>query len=227
MRSTPSRLPLLYSFRRCPYAMRARLALAASGIRCELREVDMKAKPAELLAVSPKATVPVLVTAGGEVLHESLEIVVWALRQHDPEGWLLADQAHGQARALALIARNDGPFKQALDRYKYASRYEAADPLAERGRAALFLQELDDLLTPRGCLLGERPGLADLAIAPFVRQFALTDRDWFGAQPWPALSAWLQAFEQGARFQAVMRKYPVWPGGAAPGAAFPPDAASS
>ncbi len=208
-------IPILYSFRRCPYAMRARLALAVSGLKYELREVVLREKPAEMLAVSPKATVPVLVLPNGQVIDESLDIMQWALAQNDPEKWLAASRA-SMADMQALIAVNDGSFKQALDRYKYPNHYpleSCADTSgfahAHRALAARCLSELEPLLTD-GCLLGATASLADMAILPFVRQFAHTDAAWFAAQPWPQLQAWLARFEAGAWYQSVMGKHQPW-----------------
>ena len=202
-------LPVLYSFRRCPYAMRARLALAASGVGYELREVVLKNKPPELLAASPKGTVPVLVLAGGEVIEESLDIMRWALAQNDPEGWLVQSE---QGDIEALITANDGPFKHALDRYKYPNRYPQesnGDTTAflteHRSSAARWLESLDARLS-QGWLFGPTPSLADIGTLPFVRQFAHTDKTWFANQPWPQLQAWLAAFEASSLFQGVMVK---------------------
>lgn len=222
-----SALPVLYSFRRCPYAMRARLALALSGQRCELREVVLRAKPAEMLAASPKATVPVLVLPGGEVLAQSLEIMRWALQQHDPEGWLPANSASLEAQQT-LIAANDGPFKHALDRYKYPNRYaeehagnDQAFAESHRSSAARWLMDLQALLSRHDGLCGPTASLADMAILPFVRQFAHTDAAWFAAQPWPQLIAWLGRWESGAQFEQVMEKYLPWQAGCC-GPTFPP-----
>ncbi|MCE1192723.1 MAG: glutathione S-transferase [Acidovorax sp.] len=200
-------LPILYSFRRCPYALRARLALAVSGQVCELREVDLKHKPQALLQASPKGTVPVLVLPGGQVLDQSLDIMLWALRQHDPEGWLAP--THGTLHdMLALIAECDGPFKRALDRCKYPTRYPGVDGEAERARAVAWLRALETRLaasaTPTGHLFGQHPALADSAIAPFVRQFSGIDKAWWDAQPWPQLQGWLARWQEGALFAGVM-----------------------
>ena len=200
--------PILYSFRRCPYAMRARLAVAAADITVELREVLLRDKPAAFLAASPDGTVPLLVTGDG-VIPESLDIMRWALARRDPEGWL---EAPG-SEMVALITEADGPFKTALDRYKYHSRYAGADPEAERVRAEIFLRRLDTRLAGQGWLFGDVPCLADMAILPFVRQFALVDRAWFDAQPWPDLRSWLDRFLASARFDSIMRKYPAWQAG--------------
>lgn len=208
-------LPVLYSFRRCPYAMRARLALSISGQAHELREVVLRNKPAELLAASPKGTVPVLVLGGGEVLDESLDIMRWALGRHDPAQWLAPPGAPPDAMA-ALIAANDGDFKRHLDRYKYPNRYAdeagadvAGFALAHRTQAAQWLAQLDARLTS-GWLLGSQASLADMALLPFVRQFAHTDADWFAAQPWPRLQGWLAAFEASALYAGVMQKHAPW-----------------
>jgi glutathione S-transferase len=220
-------LPVLYSFRRCPYAMRARLAIAASGLRCELREILLRSKPPEMLAASPKATVPVLVLPNDKVIEQSLEIIQWALGQNDPDGWLAPQ--HGTAQSMqALINENDGAFKQHLDRYKYPNRYpqeQAGDAQqfaqAHRASAAGWLLELQTRLARHAWLFGPAASLADMAILPFVRQFAHTDAAWFSSQPWPNLNAWLMRWESSALFLAVMEKYPPWPSGQA-GIAFPP-----
>jgi glutathione S-transferase len=208
-------LPVLYSFRRCPYAMRARMAVAASQQHCELREVVLAHKPEALLQASPKGTVPVLVLADGTVIDQSLDIMRWALQAHDPEHWLPRTDA-ACARANAWIAENDGPFKQALDRYKYPHRYALPDGLAHRAAGAVFLQALDTTLSEQACLSGPHFGLADAALAPFVRQFAHTDARWFAEQAWPALQTWLARFEQSPAYLRTMDKVPTWaPGQAA------------
>ena len=211
----PTTLPVLYSFRRCPYAMRARLALHASGIAVEHREVTLKNKPAHMLALSPKGTVPVLWlpeaqgAVGGQVLDQSLDIMLWALRQQDPLAWLPASDA-GLSDGLALIAHNDGPFKRQLDRYKYPNRSGLETGAADRDDAALWLHTLDARLRAQAFLTGGHFGLADAAVAPFVRQYAHTDPGWFAAQAWPALLAWLAAFEGSALFDAIMHKHAPW-----------------
>lgn len=204
-----SALPVLYSFRRCPYAMRARLALAVSGQTCELREVVLRSKPQGLLQASPKGTVPVLVLPDGLVLEQSLDIMRWALAQQDPEGWLTPSQGDMQSM-LALVAECDGPFKQALDRCKYPHRYPNADTAAARTQAVEWLQGLEAQLTPRPFLFGGHTTLADMAIAPFVRQFAGIDAAWWDAQPWPHLQAWLAQWQASHLFESVMHKLPAW-----------------
>ena len=212
-----SALPVLYSFRRCPYAMRARLALHVSGVAYEHREVVLKHKPAHMLALSPKGTVPVLwlpAPVNAQVLEHSLDIMLWALGQHDPLGWLpKTDEA--LAQALATIAHNDGPFKHHLDRYKYPNRFGLESGSADRDLAAAWLYELNARLASQACLAGGHFGLADAAIAPFVRQFAHTDPVWFAAQPWRALALWLAEFEASALFETIMQKHLPWPDGQA------------
>lgn len=193
--------PVLYSFRRCPYAMRARLALAAAGQAVELREVALKAKAPELLEASAKGTVPVLVQADGAVLEESLEIMRWALEQADPLGWLQAD---GAATA-ALIAQNDGPFKRHLDRFKYPDRYGEVDPMEHRAAALAILREWEQRLAVGGWLLGAQATLADWALLPFVRQFRRADPDGFAAEPGlEGLKDWLARFERSELLARVM-----------------------
>ncbi|KTB65860.1 MULTISPECIES: glutathione S-transferase [Pseudomonas] len=192
---------LLYSFRRCPYAMRARLALRYSGVPVHIIEVSLKAKPAEMLALSPKGTVPVL-CVNGRVIEESLEIMQWALAQHDPDDWLL----QGDPRVQALIAENDQVFKHHLNRYKYAERYPEQPMEHYRAEGEVFLQKLEGLLAGNDYLLAEHLSLADAALAPFVRQFAHVDREWFAQTPYKRLQHWLQRFLESPLFVAVMAK---------------------
>ena len=200
-----NKAPILYSFRRCPYAMRARMALMTSETPVRLREVVLRDKPAEMIAVSPKATVPVLVLDDGVVVDESLAIMLWALERGDPHGWL-DDREHSEA----LIAEADSDFKSNLDRYKYPSRYDDVDPAVHRSAGMEFLVKLDKRLAQHGQLLGPRPRLADYAIFPFVRQFANNDRNWFDAQPLSALQKWLAGHLDSKLFAAIMTKYPQW-----------------
>lgn len=194
--------PVVYSFRRCPYAMRARWALAVSGVRYELREVGLSNKPDEMLSISPKGTVPVLQTADGVVIDESLSIMRWALDAHDPEGWLARDDP-------ALIARNDGPFKHHLDWYKYPDRH-GSDPVEHRERGLLFLEELEQRIGAAGQIGGTTTGLADAAIMPFVRQFVAVDRDWFDTRPLPRVKAWLAGHIASDIFESIMHRVARW-----------------
>jgi glutathione S-transferase len=202
-------LPVLYSFRRCPYAMRARLALHASGIAVDHREIELKNKPARMLAASPKGTVPVLVLPDGRVLDESLDIMRWALQAQDPLHWW-PQEAALLNKTMALLEENDGPFKYALDRYKYPHRFDLKDGDVWREAGSMFLVQLEAHLERAPFLAGNNWGLCDAASAPFVRQFARTDKTWFGAQAWPHLARWLAAFEASAAFAAIMEKHSPW-----------------
>ena len=206
-------LPVLYSFRRCPYAMRARMAIFRSGIKVELREVVLREMPPSLLVCSPKGTVPVLVLPEGRVIHESREIMVWALAENDPERWLPDGREGLREETDRLIDENDGSFKQHLDHYKYADRYPEHPASAYRAGAEGFLRQLEQRLEQRDWLVSEHMGVADVAIFPFVRQFAQVDRPWFDRTPWPRLHAWLDCFLDSALFVEVMKKYPQWQDG--------------
>ncbi|MGB3795582.1 MAG: glutathione S-transferase [Alteraurantiacibacter sp.] len=200
---------ILYSFRRCPYAMRARLALTVSGTDCELREVKLADKPQAMLDASPKGTVPVLVLEDGSVIEESIEIMRWALARKDPEGWLERDDPD-------LIAQATGPFKHALDHYKYPDRYDDCDPLPHRTKGLSFLRQLDDRIAGQGQLAGEKRGVVDMAIFPFIRQFANHDREWFDAQDLPHLQPWLAGHLSSALFKTIMQREKPWVEGNAP-----------
>lgn len=217
--------PILYSFRRCPYAMRARMALYSSGKTCELREIVLSNKPDHLVELSAKATVPVLIDTDGSVIDESLDIMLWALRQNDPSNLLpIAGASH--AETLAIIAKIDGPFKHHLDRYKYGSRYieenEKTGVTTEghRSAAMVVLAELEERLKARNFLLSNSRGFTDIAIAPFVRQFANTDQEWFNEQDCPNLQRWLNEFLDSELFNVCMDKYKPWESGTS-GILFP------
>ena len=194
--------PVLYSFRRCPYAIRARLAMAISETPYVLREVHLARKPAEMLEASPKGTVPVLVLADGTVIEESIQIMRWALQCNDPETWLQRDDT-------ALIARNDGPFKHDLDRYKYPDRHES-NAMAHRQQGMEFLHVLEARLSEQPYLCGSTRGIADAAIMPFVRQFAAVDSDWFATQPIPRVRSWLAEALASDMFSEVMLRVAPW-----------------
>ena len=210
--SMPDKTPILYSFRRCPYAMRARLAIAVSGQTCALREVVLRNKPPEMIQASPKGTVPVMLLPNGDVLEESLEIMRWALEQSDPEGWLTPLNEDSDD-FNALISENDGSFKENLDRYKYPTRYNISDPLHYRSQGALFLEKLNTRLIKTPYLCGYNFTFADAAILPFVRQFANNDRKWFDALSLSGVQNWLQSILESERFLNMMLKYPVWKSG--------------
>ncbi|MFJ1341005.1 glutathione S-transferase [Pseudomonas caricapapayae] len=196
---------ILYSFRRCPWAMRARLALRYSECPVEVREVSLKAKPPELLELSPKGTVPVL-SAGDQVLEESLDIMRWALARHDPQDWLLRADPQGAQAADALIERNDRVFKVQVNLYKYAERYPQHSREYYRTQAEAWLAELDERLAQRAYLFADHPSLADAALLPLMRQFAGVEPDWFASAPYPHLRAWLQGWLESALFRAIMAR---------------------
>jgi glutathione S-transferase len=189
--------------------MRARMALWAAGITAELREVKLAAKPPALIAASPKATVPVLVLSDGTVIDQSLDIMRWALAQNDPEGWLAGDDA-------GLIAANDGPFKQHLDRAKYPGRYDEDGVTDHRATALALLAPLEERLAAAPFLCGPNRTLTDIALFPFIRQFAAIAPEWFAAQPLPQLQAWLEALAASDLFASVMPKFAAWQEGDAP-----------
>ena len=190
-----SSLPILYSFRRCPYAMRARMALSYSGITTELREIELKNKPSEMLAASAKGTVPVLVQTDGGIIDESRDIMFWALAQNDPDNW---------------IDQNDGEFKGYLDRYKYADRYPEHSEVHYRTQGEQFLHSLDERLQSNRYLLGDQLSVADVAVMPFIRQFAHVDIAWFRQTDYKALQVWLDEFLASVLFNRVMKKYKPW-----------------
>ncbi len=201
--------PVLYSFRRCPYAMRARMALWAAGVTVELREVKLAAKPPALIAASPKGTVPVLALPDGTVIDQSIDIMRWALEQSDPEGWLAGDDP-------ALIAANDGVFKHHLDRAKYPGRYDEDGVTDHRAAALGLLAPLEAQLQAAPWLFGPSRTLTDIALFPFIRQFAAIDPAWFAARPLPRLQGWLEALCGSDLFAAVMPKFAPWADGDAP-----------
>ncbi|UZE89007.1 glutathione S-transferase [Pseudomonas viciae] len=195
----------LYSFRRCPYAMRARMALRHSAIELEIVEVSLKAKPPEMLALSSKGTVPVL-QVEGRVIDESLEIMSWALAQQDPDNWRLLGDPEGQMLTAALIEENDQVFKLHLNRYKYPERHPEHAMEHYRAEGEVFLRRLEALLATRPFLAANHQSLADVALMPFVRQFAHVDREWFAQVPYPHLQQWLQHLLESELFVAIMAK---------------------
>lgn len=200
---------VLYSFRRCPYAIRARMGLHAAGVVVQIREVVLRDKPASLRLLSPKATVPVLLLPDGTVLDESLDILLWALREHDPGHWLAGVDDDAVRR---WVTRNDTDFKPLLDRYKYAPRHPELSSLQHRDMALqVFVGPLDDVLASRPFLCGTQPGWADVAVFPFVRQFAMVEPAWFADEAaLPSLRRWLDFWLASPWFGAVMAKWPVW-----------------
>lgn len=198
-------LPVLYSYRRCPYAMRARMALRYVDIAVEIREIALRDKPKEMLKLSPKATVPVLLLQDGTVIEQSLDIMYWALQHKDKDGWL-ADSIMTQQ----LIAENDGSFKQVLDKYKYAIRFPEQSAEAYRVEGEVFLQKLETLLGQSQFLLKNQISLADIAIFPFIRQFSSVDYAWFETAPYPKLKVWLRNLVESELFVSIMEKQPTY-----------------
>ena len=203
--------PILYSFRRCPFAMRARMALFNSGIRVELREVMLSKMPEALLLVSPKSTVPVLQLADGRVIDESLDIMRWALSIADPNHWL-ADSPTSDM----LIEQCDNEFKPLLDYYKYADRHTELSQLDHRHNALPFLRMLNDRLQRHAFLIDDQIKLADIAIMPFIRQFAGVEPKWFAQSEYTSLRHWLVQLIETSLFQTIMHKYAVWQDDSAP-----------
>lgn len=216
-------LPVLYTFRRCPYAMRARLAIVAAGLKVEVRELVLRAKPAHMLEISPKGTVPVLWLQDGTVIDESLDVMRWAVGQNFPADWLVLN-AEQQQQCDEWIALLDGEFKRNLDRYKYPHRYDiktdtdtyTCDPLEHRALCEKILVQWNSVLEQQRLnggtyLFGSQPSFADCAILPFLRQFRIADEAWFDAVPgYDALKQWLKAFLESPQLEQAMVKYSPW-----------------
>ncbi|MEH6444396.1 MAG: glutathione S-transferase [Oceanospirillaceae bacterium] len=197
--------PILYSFRRCPFAMRARLAIHYTGTQVELREVVLKNKPQQLLDISAKATVPVLDIGSAGVIDESLDIMLWALAQQDTENWLAQ-----QDTQMSWIDQCDLKFKACLDKYKYADRHPEHSMLYYREQCCEFLQQLEQQLGENTFMFAPQMRLADAAIFPFIRQFAHVDRDWFFQSEFVNVQAWVTVLINSPLFQGIMRKYDPW-----------------
>ena len=202
----------LYTFRRCPYAMRARMALFAAEVAFEHREIELKHKPQSMLDASPKGTVPVLVLDNGKILDESLDIMKWALDESDPFGWLSPQKA----TQFEYVQKFESSFKPNLDRYKYATRFahenngEGVNALDHRSAATALLEKMDNRLSVHGTLFGAQVTFADIATFPFVRQFANVDRSYFDELPITYVHKWLTALLQSDLFNRCMKKVPVW-----------------
>ena len=204
-----NKYPTLYSFRRCPYAMRARLALRLCKIECIIREISLKAKNTEFLRVSPKATVPVLVLPNGEVLEESLDIIYWSLEQNDPSKLKVNDQLGG--KTSKLIELFDTEFKFHLDRYKYSSRYNIQNSKVHRDKAREILVQINTMLKGKNYIGGKNISLLDISILPFVRQFRIADMKWFDNNlGLDNVNKWLNIFLNSDLLASIMTKYKVW-----------------
>ena len=202
-------IPILYSFRRCPYCMRAHMALKQSGIKVELREVKLSDIPAEALALSPDATVPILVLPDGSVFTESWDIVKWSLSQNDPNNWLGDNNEHS-LDAEILIETNDYSFKEDLDHYKYADRFPEHSEEHYRTACEEFIEELEEMLSNNHYLLADQISLADIGVFPFVRQFSMVNKEWFDRTPYSKVQNWLQDFIDSELFQVIFHKHETW-----------------
>ena len=204
-----NKYPTLYSFRRCPYAMRARLALRLCKIECIIREISLKAKNTEFLRVSPKATVPVLVLPNGEVLEESLDIIYWSLEQNDPSKLKVNNQLG--RKTSKLIELFDTEFKFHLDRYKYSSRYNIQNSQVNRDKAREILVQINTMLEGKNYMGGKNISLLDISILPFVRQFRIADMKWFDNNlGLDNVNKWLNIFLNSDLLASIMTKYKVW-----------------
>ena len=206
--ATLDNLPILYSFRRCPYAMRARMAITKADIKVELREVVLRDKPQAMLDASSKGTVPTLVLPDNIVIDESIDIMRWALSQNDPENWLTEIE-----ETKALISENDGPFKKALDRFKYPSRYPDEDCSGAQGEVQAFFKKLNDKLQKTSYLSGDTITITDIALFPFIRQASKVEPDWFESLSYKNLYRWLNEHLDSALFKSIMKKYNPWQDG--------------
>lgn len=196
---------ILYSFRRCPYAIRARMALAYADIELELREILLKDKPDDMLKHSPKGTVPVLITADGQVIDESLDVMLWALQQHDPNNW-----SNQLDDSMALIQTNDQQFKPLLDRYKYADRYPELSEEQHRALTLPIIESLNQRLQRHKYLVDSNLTLADIAIFPFIRQYAFVNKNWFDQLPYSHLQKWLENLLASDLFKQIMSKFKLY-----------------
>ena len=200
-------LPILYSFKRCPYAMRARMAIHASGQKCELREVLLRDKPPSMLEYSPKGTVPVLILQDGNVIDESLDVIDWALNLNDPDDW---QRSKDTKKTKELIKINDGEFKYHLDRYKYSTRYKNEDPEDHKYKCLSFIELIDNELKNSKYIFDDNISYADIVLLPFMRQFRIADMEWFDSLPYDNLKDWLSRFLNSPLLNSIMKKYDLW-----------------
>ena len=203
-------LPVLYSLRNCPYAMRARLAIYASGQLVQLRDLVLSDKPPEMLIESPKGTVPVLVTVDNEVVDESLAIMLWAFSQSDPADYLNKNDETSLTEMFSIISRFDNEFKRHLEKYRCSKRYHEPSLDEDRQKCEYYLAELELRLRKHQYLMSDTPSLTDLALMPYVRQFARVERQWYLQSPYPKLRQWLNGYLQSRMFSKVMAKHPLW-----------------
>lgn len=207
-------LPILYSLRNCPYAMRARIGLYKAQLQIDIREVNLKEKPAEMLAASAKGTVPILVLDNAPqpptVIDESLEVMLWALTKNDPDNLLHSQDQSALPKMLKLIAQFDDKFKTCLNAYKAASRYREDNVIECRQACEVFIQQLENRLSDNAFLMSAQESLADIALLPFIRQFAKVERQWYLQSPYPRVREWLNCYLQSGMYTRVMAKFEVW-----------------
>ena len=207
-------VPILYSLRQCPYAMRSRLGILHAHQTVVLRDIDMKNKPEEMLLISPKGTVPVLQLSDGNIIDESIDVMVWALTQSDPNNLLYSHDKQKLPRMLELIHRSDHEFVHALQKYRAASRYHDSNEEECRDDCCEWLMEIERALTKHAYIMGETPSLVDYAILPFIRQFSRVDKKWYGQSPLPYLRSWLVNHYNDPTFSKAMFTHPKWKKGA-------------
>ncbi len=200
---------ILYSFRRCPYCMRAHMGLKYAALTIELREVSLKSLPEQLLDVSTNETVPVLVLSEDNVIEESWDILKWAVEQSDPDNWLGPNNEYLLAAEM-LVETNDFSFKDDLDRYKYADRFPEHSEESYRKVCEEFIEELEDMLSENRYLMAPQLSIADIAVFPFIRQFSLVDKTWFDQSPYPKVRQWLAKMIEAELFQQVFQKHENW-----------------
>ncbi|MCG9640479.1 glutathione S-transferase [Vibrio sp. Isolate34] len=205
-----SDLPILYSLRRCPYAMRGRMGIALSQQKVLLREIVTKDKPSELLASSPKGTVPVLVLPQGTIIEQSIEVMIWALEQNDPQDLMRSSEPELNQEILELIARNDNEFIGHLEKYRASVRYRNIDTEQRRKTCEGFISELESKLAQHEYLFGDTPSLADFAVMPFVSQFVRVEKKWFVKSEYQSVGRWLRAHLDSKLYTQVMKQYPLW-----------------
>ena len=200
-------LPILYSFRRCPYAMRARMAIHISSQKCEIREVLLRDKPPSMLEYSSKGTVPVLVLQSGEVIDESIDVIEWALNLNDPDNW---QRSKDNEKTKELIKINDGEFKHHLDRYKYSKRYDNEDPEFHRKKCLSFIEKVNSELQNSKYIFDDAISHIDISLLPFIRQFRIADNEWFDELPYENVKSWLSNFLNSELLKSIMYKYDLW-----------------
>jgi len=203
-------LPILYSLRNCPYAMRARIAIFKAKQTVYLRDLVLSNKPSEMMKASPKGTVPVLVLANGTVIEESLEVMLWAFQQADPDNLMHNHINNAQSDMLMLINEFDTDFKTALEQYKCAKRYQEKNIIQQRELCQQYLERLEQRLTKHLFLMSDKESLADIALLPFIRQFAKVERQWYLQSPYPNVRQWLNNYLQSPMFTKVMATHPLW-----------------